>query len=172
MRFHLDITALENSLKKINKESVTVGIFSEKKAASIDFKKSIRTMMSADSSQGIISTGLQGTYVRAPKKSSKNISLRKLASKLEKKRGIFSSVLSNTNNKELVSLVQFFAIINKTEKQIRQLEKACKALVRNPILLGDYNPNSKSWTKKKGFNHYGIATGTFLKNIDARFKKW
>lgn len=45
-----------------------------------------------------------------------------------------------------------------------------QAIVRNPILRGDYGPNSPLTAKIKGFNRYGIDTGQFFQGIRARVK--
>lgn len=43
-----------------------------------------------------------------------------------------------------------------------------QAIVRNPILRGDYGKNSPKTAKKKGFNKLMMATGQFFRNIKAR----
>lgn len=175
MKIHVDVTALSNRLKSIERESVTVGILNHSmKAASIDYNQGIKTETSADFQAGLDSQGL-GSYERRyvkRKGRNKNISLRKLGQILNKKYGLFSDVLRNPNNRDLVAVAQLFAIPNKSLRDEKRLQNACIALIKNPILRRDYGRNSPYWTNKKGFDHLGIATGTFFKNIKARFKKW
>ena len=46
-----------------------------------------------------------------------------------------------------------------------------RAVVRNPILRGEYGKNSAKWAAVKGFNDLLMMTGQFFKAIEARFKK-
>lgn len=46
-----------------------------------------------------------------------------------------------------------------------------QAIVRNPILRGDYGSNKTSTIRKKGFDRYMIDTAQLFKNITARLKK-
>lgn len=46
-----------------------------------------------------------------------------------------------------------------------------QAIVRNPILRGDYKNNKRSTVKKKGFNRYMIDTAQLFRSITARVKK-
>lgn len=44
-----------------------------------------------------------------------------------------------------------------------------QAVVRNPILRGDYGGNSSQWAQVKGFNKLLMWTGQFFQNIKARY---
>jgi hypothetical protein len=46
-----------------------------------------------------------------------------------------------------------------------------QAIVRNPILRGDYGKNKKETIKRKGFDRYMIDTGQFFNSIIARVTK-
>jgi hypothetical protein len=64
---------------------------------------------------------------------------------------------------------EFFKFaFGKSEKQ-RALNYL-QAIVRNPILRGDYGPNKRSTIRTKGFNRFGIDTGQLFQNIKARVK--
>lgn len=179
MRLHINLTALENQITELEKQSVTVGILSDTgaisdKAASIDFSKGFKPLASADLQQGIGSLGMQSVntrYVKA-KGRNKNISLRRLAFYLDEQSGVFTDALTNVNNADLLIVAQELAVIDKDGADINRLENASKSLIKNPILRGDLGENSPKWAAKKGFSHYGIATGTFFKNIEAAYKKW
>ena len=165
MIIKLDFTALEKDLKKIERQSVIVGVLNKSvKAASIDYSKPVTSMST-------LSGSTKRRYIKT-KGRNKNITLRKLALILDKKRGIFSEFMLNASNKDLIAVAQSLAIFNKTPSDIKRLENAGRALVRNPILRKDYNPNKKSTRDAKGFNHYAFATSTLFKNITARYEKW
>jgi len=166
MKLHLDLTALENRMLSLEKQSVTVGILSKGvKSAKIDWSKGTKTK------NGGVNGSYQTRYVKV-KGRSKNIPLYNLAKTLDNKKGIFTDALSNANNKDVVKVAQEMAILNKSPSDIRRLKNVSRAIIRNPILRGDYNPDSTLWAERKSFNHWGIATGTFFKNIKAEYKKW
>lgn len=175
MRLHINLTAVENQLLELEKQSVTVGILDDRiKAADIDFSKGIRPLASADIQQGVSSLGLQSVNRRYVKRKgrNKNIPLRRLAFYLDEQSGVFSDAIKNVNNADLLRVAQELAVTDKDRVDISRLENASKSLIKNPILRGDLGENSDSWAAKKGFNFYGIATGTFFNNIQATYKKW
>jgi hypothetical protein len=49
-------------------------------------------------------------------------------------------------------------------------ETCLQAIVRNPILKGEYGRNSRLTQKIKGFNRYMIDTAQLFKNIKADVK--
>lgn len=58
----------------------------------------------------------------------------------------------------------------KANTMRRRVENLMQAIVRNPILRGDYGSNSALTKKIKTFNRYLIDTGQFFKAIRARVK--
>jgi hypothetical protein len=67
-------------------------------------------------------------------------------------------------------LKEFFKYnFGKSEK--KRLENTLQAVVRNPILRGDYGTNSELTQKIKGFDRFGIDTGQWFKAIKARVKR-
>lgn len=54
---------------------------------------------------------------------------------------------------------------------MQRIVNSVQAVVRNPILRGDYGTNSARRAKQKGFNKLLIATGQFFKNIKAELTK-
>ncbi len=50
---------------------------------------------------------------------------------------------------------------------MRRCENLLQAIVRNPILRGEYGTNSKLTADIKGFNHYMIDTAQLFKSIKA-----
>lgn len=61
-----------------------------------------------------------------------------------------------------------YAFGRSTEKRLTNL---LQAIVRNPILRGEYGTNSALTQKIKGFDRYMIDTGQFFKAIKARLIK-
>lgn len=59
-------------------------------------------------------------------------------------------------------------VFGKKTKDNKKLENAVQAVVRNPILRGDYGGNATSTIGQKGFNKLGIDTGQFFKAIKAK----
>lgn len=55
-------------------------------------------------------------------------------------------------------------------KEKKRLENHLQAIVRNPILRGDYGRNSDVTEKIKGFNRFMIDTAQFFKAITARVR--
>lgn len=74
-----------------------------------------------------------------------------------------------SKNKDLIGIIHYIVEdINGRENKQRILN-GIQAVVRNPILRGDYGKNSRKRAKEKGFNKLMMATGQFFKNIKARF---
>jgi len=59
-------------------------------------------------------------------------------------------------------------IFGKKSKNNKRLENAVQAVIRNPILRGDYGKNMAATIKAKGFDKLGIDTGQFFKAIKAK----
>lgn len=76
-------------------------------------------------------------------------------------------------NADLVLFVRsFMRIISQGGKlrEKKRLENALQAIVRNPILRGDYGSNSAATQKTKGFNRLMIDTGQLFRAIKARVR--
>ncbi len=76
-------------------------------------------------------------------------------------------------NRDLVRFIQsFMRLITQggklTEK--KRLENALQAVVRNPIVRGDYGGNSHGTAKSKGFSRLLINTGQLFRAITARVR--
>ncbi len=62
---------------------------------------------------------------------------------------------------------RFFELaFGRSEK--RRVETLLQAVVRNPILRGDYGPNSALTIAIKGFDRHGIDTAQLFKSLKAR----
>lgn len=54
---------------------------------------------------------------------------------------------------------------------VRRVENLLQAIVRNPILRGDYGVNTSKAAKAKGFNRYLMDTAQMFRAIRARMNK-
>ena len=85
--------------------------------------------------------------------------------------GAWSGRGNNSNNFDVLKvLYEYSRFLGKPGNENR-LRNTVQSVVRNPILRGDYGDNSEEATKKKGFNRFMIATGTFFDNIKAVVKR-
>lgn len=72
-------------------------------------------------------------------------------------------------NTDLLLVINYI-VDNLNGRNVRQqILNALQAVVRNPILRGDYGRNSQKTAKYKGFNKLMMSTGQLFKNIKARF---
>lgn len=102
----------------------------------------------------------------------KNITLRELLSKLEAVYNLLAGPWKDDGNKDVVEVTQEIqSSLAKSRAHVadrRRFENAAQAVVRNPILRGDYGHNSKVWQEKKGFDRLLINTGKLFSHIRAR----
>jgi hypothetical protein len=65
---------------------------------------------------------------------------------------------------------EFFKLLAGQSEERRVLNYL-QAIVRNPILRGDYGPNMPSTIRRKGFDRYMIDTGQLFNSIKARVSR-
>lgn len=101
---------------------------------------------------------------------SKGASLVKVAEYLDKRFKWLRKPFLLKNNKEVVIVLNDIVkhMNGKGDKQ--RILNGFQAVVRNPILRGEYGKNNARWAKIKGFDDTLMMTGQFFKNIKARFK--
>lgn len=75
-----------------------------------------------------------------------------------------------SSNKDLLSVINLIVDELNGRENKQRLINAIQAVVRNPILRGDYGRNSSKTAKFKGFNKLLMATGQLFKNIKARLR--
>ena len=81
--------------------------------------------------------------------------------------GAWSGRKANSNNAAILRVLRTYAAYLSKPENNNRLRNAVQAVVRNPILRGDYGSNSESYAKQKGFNRFLIATGTLFDSIKA-----
>lgn len=73
------------------------------------------------------------------------------------------------SNREILRFTKsFLQLFLRGETTKKRVENLLQAIVRNPILRGEYGSNSPRTARIKGFNRRLIDTGQLFKNIKAR----
>lgn len=104
-------------------------------------------------------------------KVSTGASLIEVAEYLDKKHKWLRKPFLKRSNKEVVLVLNDIVKDINGQDLKQRILNGFQAVVRNPILRGEYGKNTTPWAKKKGFNQPLMMTGQFFKNIKARFKK-
>lgn len=161
IKFRLDTDAIQRDLFAINDQHVTVGVLNKTAPA----KRPARPLRKIQLTPGVMRNAVDR---RASKRIVKLVDV---AGYLEEQRGLFSEAMDKAGNKQLAELVELFAQLAQTGDPIiqRRLENACRSIVRNPMLRREYGDNAESTAKAKGFDHWGINTGTLFKAIEAKY---
>lgn len=123
--------------------------------------------------------GLQGkdvltTYAGGPirKKSGKGEqSISEVSAKLREHLGVNYLVAPFKNKtSDIIKFTKTFIQLAFGKSLPKRLENLLQAVVRNPMLRGDYGSNSTVTQKIKGFNRPTIDTAQLFKSIKARVK--
>lgn len=102
----------------------------------------------------------------------KETTLRALMAKFNATYNILLAPWQSAENKDVLVVVKKMAEdIAKGGRLKNDFINAMQAVVRNPILRGDYGDNTKETEKTKGFNRLMINTGKFFSNIKVRLTK-
>lgn len=102
---------------------------------------------------------------------SNGASLVEVAEYLDKKYKWLRKPFLLKTNKEVVSVLNDIVKDMNGKDLKKRILNGFQAVVRNPILRGEYGLHSEKWAKKKGFNQLLMMTGQFFKSVNARFKK-
>lgn len=74
-------------------------------------------------------------------------------------------------SQEIVKFTKAYLLFLFRNSSLKRVENLLQAVVRNPILRGDYGTNSEFTEANKGFNRYMIDTGQMFRAIRARAVK-
>lgn len=108
-----------------------------------------------------------GSARKISAKQSKNTTT-DLAEKFEEEYGIFSKPASNPKNKEVIEVVDDLMDMYFLKRDLKKrAQNGAQAVVRNPILRGDYGNNTNKTVNIKGFDRLMIDTGQFFNSIIA-----
>lgn len=80
----------------------------------------------------------------------------------------YSKPFSSKGNKDILKFVESFFDLCAGRTQARRAENLLQAIVRNPILRGDYGRNSSVTAKIKGFNRLMIDTAQLFRAITSK----
>lgn len=85
---------------------------------------------------------------------------------------IFTKPFRLKANREILRFATQYVrfMVNSKNMNRKRIENLMQAIVRNPILRGDYGANKSGTAKSKGFNRLGIDTGQLFKGITARVR--
>lgn len=128
----------------------------------------------SDKPKKIARKGVKKTYagitIAAEGKASNKVSLAEVAKYTDNRFKWLKKPFKLNNNKDVLRVVNEIAaqVFGKKSQDNKRLENAVQAVVRNPILRGDYGRNAASTIKQKGFNKLGILTGQMFKAIKAK----
>lgn len=161
IKFRLNTQAIQRDLFAINDQHVIVGVLNKSAPA----KRPARPLRQMALIPGVVRNAVDR------KKNPRAAKLAQVAGWLEESRGLFSEAMDKAGNKQLAELVELFAKLAEQGDPtlIRRLENAARSIVRNPMLRKEYGDNADSTAKEKGFNHWGLNTGTLFKAIEAKY---
>lgn len=111
-----------------------------------------------------------GLTVSASGKTSQKVSLAEVARYNDNRFKWLKKPFKLAQNKDVLEVVKELSgqVFGKKAVNNKRLENAVQAVIRNPILRGDYGSNKASTIKAKGFDKLGIDTAQFFKNIKAK----
>lgn len=125
--------------------------------------------------EGYAHGNFAGKTVRKKSRLSSGLKLSELFIELQKNAGVnlLKDPFKNKKNKEILTFANdYLRFVFKSKKtSIKRLENLAQAIIRNPILRGDYGQNSALTQKIKGFNSLFIDTAQTFKSIRAKVKR-
>jgi hypothetical protein len=165
-RFYFDVGVLEN---KPHKLPITAN-----NARKAGFKKNNKLTPSAAKAFGGLKT-LAGGPARKISNKKSGFSIGEISEKVRSHLGInfYTRPWKSRQNADLVRFIRsFMRMITQGGKlsEKKRLENALQAVVRNPIVRGDYGKNTSATAKAKGFNRLMIDTGQLFRGIRAKVR--
>jgi hypothetical protein len=82
----------------------------------------------------------------------------------------YTRPFKSKNNKDILRFTKSFFDLCSGRGERRRCENLLQAVVRNPILRGDYGRNTRATAKAKGFNRLMIDTAQLFQAIQARVR--
>lgn len=162
---------------RINRFDLNVGILKDgphynpltaQKARQRAWKKDMTLKAGAAKQAGALSTYAGGPVRRASRKIGDTLS--DVSASVRKRLGInfYTAPFQKPSAKSIELqrfLREFVKYVRDDKSGIRRMENAMQAIVRNPILRGEYGSNSPAASKAKGFDRLLIDTGQLFKAI-------
>lgn len=111
-----------------------------------------------------------GGPARRTRRKSSGKTIAQVSEDVRKRLGInfYTRPFKSRKNAEILKFIKSFFDLCAGRAEKRRCENFLQAIVRNPILRGDYGSNSPAAAKNKGFNRLLIDTAQLFKAIKAR----
>lgn len=174
LEIELDFTNLEKEVKTFNQHHIRIGILNKEKVA----------RRAAHNEPLKPFQGKQASQAMKGNKGKTQIKLTQLAKYLDTQYGVFSKAKYHFANQDVIrvtnELVRLFNAGNQSLEQIRRIESAARALIRNPIMRKEFGSNART-TIYGGIGYNGhpiggkqfdwpmVDTGTFFTSIQAKY---
>ncbi len=102
-----------------------------------------------------------------------DVTTKQIAGWLDKKYHFISKPFIGASNIYVEEIANEFAKTLDPSYRIhtRRLENAAIALIRNPVIAGEYGHNHAKTVKEKGFDHLMIDTGSTMARLQAKYYK-
>lgn len=156
--------------KRVEGYQFEVGIL-DKNQVHRDPKRGVRGLRGQD----VLSTYAGGPVRRAERSSKTGITTAQVAKNVMQTTGInwLRAPFKDRSNRDIREFAKFYlkSIFRKPESNRNRLQNLMQAIVRNPILRGDYGHNKELTRKIKTFDRLLIDTGQMFKAIRARVVK-
>lgn len=111
---------------------------------------------------------VKGNRTRSKVSTTPDKDMQALGSELQGRYGWLTKPFEDYSSEILNWAKSYIAEIQKPDANENRLNNLAQAIVRNPILRGDYGVNKDVTAKVKGFNTLMIDTGQFFDNVKAR----
>jgi hypothetical protein len=74
---------------------------------------------------------------------------------------------------EILKFTEYFlkVVVGRPGANVKRIENLLQAIVRNPILKGEYGPNNPATADSKGFDRHLFDTGQMFKAIRAKVRR-
>ncbi|GLT13902.1 hypothetical protein [Vibrio algivorus] len=163
MDIDIDYTDLEKEVESFNQHHIRIGILDKNKVVKrADHDEPLKSFQ-----------GKQASRVMRGSKGKTNLKLTKLAEYLDTRYGVFSKAEYHFANQDVIrvtnELVKLFDAGNQSPEQIRRIESAARALIRNPIMRKDFGSNAHATISGKHFDWPMVDTGAFFNSIKAQY---
>lgn len=108
---------------------------------------------------------LQGGPIRKKGPKTYGTTTLEVAKAMQKKTGFMTAPFRKQRSKDMRAFLQAFFNFASGKGSKSKVQTALRAVVRNPMLRGDYGRNTRITAKSKGFNRLLFDTGQLFKSI-------
>lgn len=163
----LDGRFVKEARGQVQRYEFQVGVLDSGKAHKYPAKKNSRKVFGPG--YGNLKT-LAGGPARKVGRHESGKTIAEVSADLRKKTGVnfYTAPFKSKQNAEILRFLRAFFDLIKGKSQKKRLENTLQAIVRNPIVRGDYGSNSPAVAKAKGFNRLMIDTGQLFQAIKAK----